>query len=185
MKFPIDLKTRHKMGVVILPAALFALAACGGTKEPEVAETPAVTTEAPAVVAEEAAPVSEFAEIMKARHENFETIGKNFKAISDELKAGTPASEKAVEAINTISTTAEGIDTWFPAGSGPEAGKTEAKAVIWEQPDDFAEKITNFKTALADLKAAGDAGDGELIAANFKTVGGTCKACHDTYREED
>jgi cytochrome c556 len=172
------------MGVAILPVALFVLAACGGEKETEIAVAPAAGTEAPAVT-EEAAPVSEFAELLHERHENFETIGKNFKAIMDEMKAGTPASEKAVAAINTVYSVGDGIDTWFPEGSGPEAGKTEAKAIIWAQPEDFDEKITAFKAAVAGLKAAGDAGDGELISASFKTVGGTCKACHDTYREED
>ena len=37
--------------------------------------------------------------------------------------------------------------TWFPAGTGPDVGKTRAKPEIWQNPQDFAAKIRDFQAA--------------------------------------
>ena len=75
---------------------------------------------------------------------------------------------------------------WFPEGTGPETGlKTGAKAEIWETPDAFTAAVSEFEIAISGLSDAGRAADPDLIKAGFVKVGGTCKGCHDTFREKD
>jgi len=72
--------------------------------------------------------------------------------------------------------------SWFPAGTGPNVGKTRAKAEIWQKPEDFVVKAHDFTVAANELDAAAKRGDVGQIKTSFKALGGTCKACHDPYR---
>jgi cytochrome c556 len=78
-------------------------------------------------------------------------------------------------------------DNWFPAGTGPEVGKTGAKPEIWQgsaiQPDFIAKLAVEQKAAQA-FSAAAAGGDAPTIAARFSDLGRTCKACHDKYRTD-
>ena len=60
--------------------------------------------------------------------------------------------------------------------------KLRAKPAIWENPDDFAEKLAAFRTEAAALAVAAKTGDQAAATAQFKKTGGTCKACHDEYK---
>lgn len=64
------------------------------------------------------------------------------------------------------------------------AGETAAKAEIWSNNADFAAKFGDFQTAAA---GAGDAvkGGQANVGATVQKLGGTCKACHDTYRGKE
>ena len=122
--------------------------------------------------------------IMHERHEGMEKIGKNAKAINRELTGPSPdlAAVRARAAeIALLSRKASG---WFPAGTGPEAGKTGAKPDIWQNPQDFAAKLHNFQEAAAAFDDAAKTNDVTRIKAQFGTLGHACKACHDKYRAE-
>ena len=69
--------------------------------------------------------------------------------------------------------------TFGPMG---DKGKTRAKPAIWENPEDFAEKLAALRTEAAALSAAAKSGDKGAAVAQFKKTGGTCKACHDEYK---
>ncbi|WP_348674827.1 cytochrome c [uncultured Abyssibacter sp.] len=125
------------------------------------------------------------AEVMHERHEGFEEIGDAFKTIMDKLKAGESLDAEMAEAAKTINGYAPELETWFPEGSGPEAGKTDAKAEIWQQPQEFAESREAFVMAAAKFAELAEAGDAEGFAAQAREVGSTCKGCHDTFREDD
>ena len=75
------------------------------------------------------------------------------------------------------------IKDLFPEGSGE--GKTAAKAEIWENPDDFGQKVEAAEQAAAAFLAAVESGDQEQIGASLKEVGQACKGCHDEYRQKD
>ena len=62
---------------------------------------------------------------------------------------------------------------------------TEALPVIWENPDEFAEKANNLVTAankFADIAAGGDQG---ATMGGLRGLGGSCGNCHDTFRVDD
>jgi len=122
--------------------------------------------------------------IMHERHEGMETIGKTNKAIKRELDSASPnmtALRAGAAQIADLSRKASG---WFPAGTGPDVGKTGAKPEIWQDPKDFASKLHNFQTAAAAFNQAAMSGDVSLIKAKWGELGQACKACHDKYRSE-
>lgn len=168
------------------------LAACGGeTPAPEtpVAEAPAPETPAPAAEPAPAATASigetpaDPVAFMKERHEKYEDLGKNFKVLLDNSKLGTPDLAAVSAAAIKVNDYAKEMGTWFPPGTGPEAGKTEAKANIWTERADFDAKLVNLQTEAAKLVTATGT-DAAAFKAQFGPTGGTCKACHDKFREE-
>ena len=77
------------------------------------------------------------------------------------------------------------VSKWFPAGTGPDVGKTRAKPEIWQNPEDFAAKMRNFQAAARAFDAAARKNDVPAMNARFADLDGTCKACHDKYRAEE
>ena len=71
---------------------------------------------------------------------------------------------------------------WFPAGTGPEAGKTRALPEVWTKPADFTAAQKMFEERAPKLLAAVKSKDAAAVQAAFKEVGGACKNCHDTFR---
>ena len=147
--------------------------AAGNAIENAIATSPAAPLEKQAALA-----------LMKERHENYEKIGKAMKAIGRTLKAETPDLAVVRTNADTIATLAPKVKTWFPAGTGPDVGKTEAKAEIWQKTDDFNAKADDFARAATAFQAAARGGDVAAIRAAQGELGKSCKACHDLYREE-
>lgn len=122
--------------------------------------------------------------IMHERHENYERIGDAMKVISRELKAGSPDLGKVRQNADVIATLAPQVPGWFPPGTGPDVGKTEAKAEIWQKPEDFTAKARALEQAATAFNAAAQGTDLAAIRAAHGELGKSCKACHDLYREE-
>jgi cytochrome c556 len=123
--------------------------------------------------------------LMEQRHENYEKIGDSMKLISRELKADSPNLDRVRTGAATINQLAPQVPTWFPAGTGPDVGKTEARAEIWQKPDDFAAKAKALREAASSFNAAAQGNDLAAIRSAHANLGKTCKACHDLYREEE
>ena len=60
---------------------------------------------------------------------------------------------------------------WFPKGTGPELGKTGAKPEIWQNPKDFAAKLSQFPGAARAFNAAAASGDLNAIKARGGDLG--------------
>lgn len=121
---------------------------------------------------------------MHERHEGMEQIGKANKAAGRSLKSGAPDLALIRASAATIARLASQTTTWFPAGTGPDVGKTGAKPDIWQKPADFIVRDRDFQKAAAAFAAAAKAGDMGAIQARFGDLGKSCKACHDSYRKE-
>jgi len=63
-----------------------------------------------------------------------------------------------------------------------EGGKTRAKPNIWEEADDFSQKIAGLKKATADFLAAAKSGGPAAAGAKLGAVGDSCKGCHKKFR---
>ena len=123
--------------------------------------------------------------LMKKRHENYERIGDAMKVITRELKAESPDLAQVRQNAATVAQLAPQVPGWFPAGTGPDVGKTEARAEIWQKPEDFAAKARGFNEAAQAFNTAAQGNDVAAIRAAHANLGKSCKACHDLYREED
>lgn len=177
--------------ILWLAAAALPLAACGESKEPSPAKPEASASasaedSAQASIAALAAPRSKDAalKLMHDRHENMETIGDSVKAVRQALKSSSPDLAVIRKSADTIAALAPKVPGWFPPGTGPDVGKTEAKAEIWQRPEDFTAKAGEFLAAAKAFQSAAQAGDMAAINERFAAMGKTCKACHDPYREE-
>ena len=122
--------------------------------------------------------------VMNTRHDGMEAIGDAFKTLHRTL-SGTPDLPTVQSSAAKISKLSYQASGWFPAGTGPDVAKTRAKPEIWQSPEDFASKLRNFQAAAAAFNGAARGNDMAAMNARFGDLGGTCKACHDKYREEE
>src|SRR6476469_3850559 len=90
--------------------------------------------------------------VQKQRHEGYEKLGKAMRAAKQAIDQGNGGGVK--DAANQIATLSTQAPRWFPAGSGPEAGKTHAKPEIWQNRADFDAKMRNFGLAAQAFQAA-------------------------------
>ena len=156
-------------------SAILALSACGGGGD--------TTSEAASQMLDNGRTVAEQIEF---RQDQFKTFGASFKTVNDQLNSGSPDIAEIQSATAAVLAASEGMADWFPAGTGPAAGvKTEALAIIWEEPGDFQQKVSDAQAAIAAFNAVAQGGDLAAIPAAFRNTGGTCKACHDKYRLDD
>jgi cytochrome c556 len=112
---------------------------------------------------------------------------KAMKGNSADAKAIKAAVEsKDYATIETkakdIMGTAEKIPSLFPKGS--TAGKTKAKAEIWEKQDEFAKNAKNLGKAASELADAAKAKDDAAIGVKVKAVSEACGNCHKAFRAE-
>ena len=120
--------------------------------------------------------------VMHDRHEGMEEIGDTMKLVSAELKKDSPDLAKIRGAAATFARYAPQVKGWYPPGTGPDVGKTRAKAEIWQKPADFHAKALAFEKSAAALNAAAQGNDLTAIRAAHAGLGKNCKACHDPYR---
>jgi cytochrome c556 len=120
--------------------------------------------------------------MMHQRHEDMEALGDQTKAIGKQLKSPSPDIAAIQQAAAKVAELAPKIQPLFPAGTGPDVGKTRAKPEIWQKPEDFALKAHDFEQAANQFNVAAKSGDLSQINATFEALGKTCKACHDLYR---
>jgi cytochrome c556 len=178
--------------------AALLLSACGGPQTSQANNvqanigneaSPPATANASAVsngMAMLTAPVAkdQAAKVMHERHEGMETIGKTTKALKRQLDSSTPDVAAVRAGAAQIADLSHKASNWFPAGSGPDIGKTGAKPEIWQSPEDFAAKLHHFQEAAKAFNVAAMSGDMNATKAKFGELGQSCKACHDRYRKE-
>lgn len=136
-----------------------------------------------AALAQDAAPTTPGGKAVLARQAHYKELSKAFGGLNGELRKEAP--DKAVIAADAAAAAslAKDLPSWFPKGSGPEAGvKTAAKAEIWTDAAGFAAAAGKLADETAKLQQAATAGDIDAIKAQARATGGACKNCHDTYR---
>jgi len=106
------------------------------------------------------------------------TLGEQAASIGMIAQGKAPLENLAVHArILELSANA-GIDSFTPKVAGGES-----KPDVWAKWDDFSMKMKDLQTASADFAAAAKANP-EAAKAKIQATLGTCKACHDVYREK-
>ncbi|WP_300974127.1 cytochrome c [Sphingomonas sp. LHG3406-1] len=181
------------MRLLLLAAAAFSLAGCnpGGEytsqilNEANASGAEASATVENAVLNAADTPLEKEAALakMKERHDGYEEIGKAMRAAKQAIDKGDPAAVKApADQIATLAPQAIG---WFPAGTGPDVGKTGARAEIWQQRAEFDQGMTRFNEAARAFRAAAMTGDLAQIKEAHANLGKTCGSCHDRFRQKD
>lgn len=164
-------------------AVTLLLAACGGEEAADAPAAPADESRADAVLSNGMT----VKQAIEARQQGFKNLGRTFKGLNDELKKGEPDAAVVTAAVATLNELSEDLPSWFPAGTGPDAGvETEALAVIWEDPEGFATKVEDFQKAVDVMEAAlSEGGLEQISAASARPIGAACGSCHKKYRLDD
>ena len=120
--------------------------------------------------------------LQSLRQSYFAIVGMTFGPMGDMVKGKIEWNDAQFSAWadDLASVSKVSVERGFAPGS--EKGKTRAKPAIWENTDDFAQKLANFRSEAAALAEAASAGDKAVTVEQFKQTGGTCKACHDNYK---
>jgi cytochrome c556 len=120
--------------------------------------------------------------LQSLRQSFFAIVGMTFGPMGDMVKGKIEWNDAQFSAwANDLASVSKvSVERGFAPGS--EKGKTRAKPAIWENTDDFAQKLANFRSEAAALAEVASAGDKGATVEQFKQTGGTCKACHDNYK---
>lgn len=122
---------------------------------------------------------------IKYRQEIFKAVGGHMTAMATILKTDAGDMSHMEAHANAMLDLAKISHSIFPDGSGPDAGKTRAKANIWTDADDFRKVVMAFEEHAGKLAMAAKTGDKGQIGAALGGLGKNgCKACHDNYRAE-
>lgn len=123
------------------------------------------------------------ADTIRARQANYKEMARASKAIGDQLKARNPSVEDIQANAARLADLAPQILSWFPAGSGPEAGvRTRAKAEIWQEQERFGDAAGQFIAATQEFSTIAGTGDLDAIRAAQAEIGPACRNCHDRFR---
>ena len=118
------------------------------------------------------------ASIVDKRVHRFKQSGAAIQSVFKE-HLGADDFAAIAEAATLIADWADVMPDYFPAGSTSPGARDE----IWADFDDFKSKAADNAKAARDLQqlvlASTDKG---AIVATAKKLGGTCKACHQSYR---
>lgn len=140
---------------------------------------------AAAVVAAAAALPTAFADVERTveyRQSVYRVIAWNFGTLRamarGEMPFDTAIAEKRSQRIAQLSLMLDDAYDEPSTGYG-----SDAKELIWEDFADFEEKLGAFQAEAAKLAQVAAGGDEGAIKAQFVEMAGTCKACHDRYKD--
>jgi len=133
-----------------------------------------------------AALAADMAGVIQARQGHYKAIGAASKGIFDELNKPAPDAAAIQGYARTLDQLAPQIPSWFPPGSGPEAGvKTRAKAEIWTQGAAFTSAAQGFAAAARHFDVTAAGGDIGAIRAEYPTLTKACGTCHGQFRAKE
>jgi cytochrome c556 len=112
------------------------------------------------------------------RHEAMETVQESFKPLRAIAVKEAPFDAAVVKKnATTILDKLKEAHGLFPEGSG--GGDSRAKPEIWSDRAGFDQSMKDAQAAAAAMAAVTEEA---AFAPAMKTLGGTCKGCHDKYR---
>ena len=112
------------------------------------------------------------------RHEAMETVQESFKPLRAIAMKEAPFDAAVVKKnATTILEKLKEAHGLFPAGSG--GGDSRAKPEIWTDATGFDQAMKEAQAAATALAAVTEEA---AYAPALKTLGGSCKNCHDMYR---
>lgn len=120
-----------------------------------------------------------------ARRGFYQLLGFNFGPLVAMARGerAFDAAEAETFAANLTALAAYDIPNLFPGGTSNAdmPGETRALPAIWSNPAGVAQRIAEFRAAVAVMAEAAPQGQPALGGA-IATLGGTCSACHNDFR---
>jgi cytochrome c556 len=126
-----------------------------------------------------------FAEERGARQGQFKLLGFNIGPLALMAQGRLPydADVAQVAADNIAAIVSLDQSRMWPAGSDNESVPgTRALPVIWDDPEGFAERLADLRSAAGAMQAAAGT-DLNALRGAVRDLGGACSACHENYRQ--
>ena len=163
-----------------------ALTACGQQQAAAPAAEPAPAAQEVAPVEQAAAPAAEQqpateVDHVKARQDAFKQVGEAMKTIGDVVKGDVAYDAEQFKAVVAQMQDA-GAEAFQHFGEDTQGGN--AKADIWTNMAKFEEGRDKMAAAVAALNEAAQTNDLNAIKPKMGDLGGSCKACHDSFKEK-
>lgn len=121
---------------------------------------------------------------IKYRQGVYGIMGWNFGPMAAMVKGEKPYDKEAFakHAANVAKVSPMALEGF---GSGTDKGAdTKAKPEIWAKIDDFKSKMAKMNEETAKLAEVANTGSFDDIKKQFGATGGSCKACHDDYKNK-
>ena len=124
-------------------------------------------------------PVVAQADVIAERKANFKANAAAMKAINAALSGGD--FDTVITQATTIANWARVMPDYFPENS--DSGDTKARANIWMDFDGFKSRASANEQAALTLIGTAKTGDVPATIGALKALGGTCKSCHDNFKD--
>lgn len=114
----------------------------------------------------------------------YKIMGWNFGPMAGMMKGEIPYDKDAFvkRAANVAAVAPLALEGFGP---GTDKGApTKAKPEIWSKMDDFKSKMAKTNEEVTKLAAIAKTGTQDEIKKQFGATGGSCKACHDDYKNK-
>jgi cytochrome c556 len=118
---------------------------------------------------------------VKYRQSVMTVMGTHFGRIGAMVNGRAPFDAKAAQDSAFIVATMSTLP-WPAFTPDTEALKSRAKPEIWKEAAKFKEANEKLMAEVVKLEVAAKSGNLDTIKAAFGNVGGSCKACHDSYQ---
>ena len=124
--------------------------------------------------------------VAEKRSDFMKGLGGAMKAFSNYVKRGDGDPTELAARAGNIADNASSIPDLFPVDTGMgRFEESEAKAVIWQDWEDFVSKTGPLQELALALQAAFQSGDKDKIGGALKALGGEgCRGCHKKFREK-
>jgi cytochrome c556 len=124
-------------------------------------------------------PVVAQADVIAERKANFKANAAAMKAINAALGGGD--FDIVITQATTIARWARVMPDYFPENS--DRGDTKARADVWMDFNGFKSRASANEQAALKLISTAKTGDVPATIGAFKALGGTCKACHQNFKD--
>ena len=99
------------------------------------------------------------------------------------MASGRVAFDAKVAADNAAIAESMSRLPWAAFGEGTDKGDTKAKPEIWKEQAKFKAASEKMQAEMSKLAAAAKTGNLDSVKAAFQATAGSCKACHDDFRQ--
>ena len=120
---------------------------------------------------------------VKYRQSALTVMGTHFGRIGAMANGRVPFDAKSAQDSAHIVATMSTLP-WAGFTANTESLKSRSKPEIWKEQAKFKDASDKLVAEAAKLEAATKTGNLDTIKTAFGAVGGSCKACHDSFRIE-
>jgi cytochrome c556 len=124
-------------------------------------------------------------DIVKYRQSMMKAMGTYVSAIGAISKGNVPFRNELAAHATSLRVISQALPAWFPAGTGPDKIRSEAKGEIWSKPAEFRSAAQKLAAETARLEQAAQKGDPQTISSTLDSIKKSCAGCHDHFRLKD